>query len=164
MKSPPIQRLFMGIFLLPMSAHADWQYARWGMTASEVVVASSGAATAAADPYAFPDGRSVRATGKFTSSAGSFEVDFVFDAGGGLAQVNLAQHSVIACGNTLRLLTEKYSAPASPNSTTSVWQDRQSGNVIVWSDTSAINRLSGNEIEPDCVVTYKPLGKGDSGL
>jgi hypothetical protein len=73
--------------------------------------------------------------------------------------VNLGQLGD-GCGNTRRLLTEKYGPPSEPERRLAIWRDEASNNIINWSDNNVLHALSPDK-EPACYVSYKPL-KGAS--
>jgi len=97
----------------PISASADWQFTKWGMSPSQVIKASKGMATLSADggiaPMPF-------ASGNFT-----FTVRFSFDTDSKLSVV----YVVLKSGGNYALLNalkEKYGQPDEVDGITTIWR------------------------------------------
>jgi len=88
---------------LPLSADADWQYTRWGMTLEEVVAASGGAAQPhAKDPKKNTSKVDTLATAPYEAAGFIFRARFLFSRGEPkLARVDLEAPPAQAAGRSL---------------------------------------------------------------
>jgi hypothetical protein len=65
--------------MVATSAHADWQYTKWGMSAEQVAKLSKGAVvTGPGAPGDHVDGETVGATGTYASGEYQFQATFYF--------------------------------------------------------------------------------------
>ncbi|HJT06070.1 MAG TPA: hypothetical protein VJ747_04040 [Stellaceae bacterium] len=103
------------VALMPLSARADWQYTKWGMTPEEAVKASNGAMKM----LAAKDRRKADLTKTEKVAAGSFddgalrlEVEFLIDtASGGLVCVAYATKDPAQNGLLRQTLIKRYGLP-----------------------------------------------------
>lgn len=84
--------IVLATVLVAMPAYADWQYTHWGMTADQVISASSGSlspCTPAACKGATGGKFQPKTIGEYQSGEFKFENIMLFDDAGGLAKVRL---------------------------------------------------------------------------
>jgi hypothetical protein len=148
----------------PISANANWQYTKWGMTPEQVQSAARGKLTPVAGQEACPACSSVPLlAGNYSVEGQQFRVVFGF-ADGKLSQVILAMPATgrtWGCNELYDSLSLKYGTPIShapltgdgtlPNSR---WLDSKGGNTIAFNDASQQAGM--------CEIQYSPLvtGKG----
>jgi hypothetical protein len=166
-----VRKILIGLVIAHVptaTVHADWQYAKWGMSPAEVVGASGGNVKLYEPANKFPNPPWIKAEGSYTAGSARFGVDFYFDENDKLAWVGLGQHDVAQCELTRNALVEKYGTPTDVSTDREhrsyVWRDKPADNVIQWSDTSLLNRLTGNTNEDDCFIVYKRLSSVGEGL
>ena len=144
------------VILRPLSAHGDWQYARWGMTVEEIVAASAGVARAyPKDLQKSYRGFDNLAAAPYEAWGFSFMARFMFSSDDGrLAGVDLDVASS-QCADLEDTLRGRYGAPESEQNTfvhsVFTWRDITEGNHI------SLLRL-GSRLAPDfCSLRYRPL-------
>ncbi len=111
------------------SAHADWEYAKWGMTAEQVAKASGGAVVVlpAAEQVKNDDMKMIRkAEGTLTDGVLKLRVQFAFDtATNGLKMVAYGPIDVSQNEAVKAWLVKRYGPPSQTNklqrTTTSTW-------------------------------------------
>ena len=147
-----IRWLVVPLAILSAPGWAQWEFARWGMTATDLVAASGGLASAVPDE----DGKRIRdmhrlATGKTTLDGIDYTVDYFFDdKARKLVAVNFtpektqcdaAQAAYVArFGKPKEKRTELKLSPRQPPLITIEyeWRDRANGNdMISGTDVSA---------------------------
>jgi hypothetical protein len=104
--------LALAIAAVP-TAHADWQFTRWGMTPSEVVEAGKGTVTTVPeDQVSGRSFRTLRCTLEQTYKAGDMELraSMCFDSSGKLTKVSVepTEKGGAQCGILETELTRKY--------------------------------------------------------
>jgi hypothetical protein len=126
---------------MPLTAYADWQYTKWGMSPEEVVAASNGNAHLVPDAEAkkeLGDPRSYLVTlaREMRSIDGEkFSVSFNFGKHSKrLQSVSLDAADVSRCSIYRAALFHKYGTPALSeyNATLIIWRDLPSGNAVDW--------------------------------
>ena len=98
--------------IVPISAHADWQYATWGMSPEHVIAASKGVAVRAENPAVARNGERGLLTAPYATNNILFVVHFWFAVGAPkLARVSLGTQYAADCPNVRSLLFSIYGAP-----------------------------------------------------
>jgi hypothetical protein len=134
-------------------AHADWQYTKWGMTKSEIIAASKGEVRdfRPGDDFVCNNGRKVIAVIPKKILAGiSFKVSFCASADGNLSSIRLDNIGA----NTYQLrqtMISQYGRPVITDGD-SIWNDKKSGNTVVFMDLLGIGT--------GAMIEYKPMGGG----
>jgi hypothetical protein len=140
-----------GIVLASSSAHADWQYTKWGMTPEEVVDASKGTAWPTPNPDKVPHGDTYHLlAGTYATQDFLFEVQFDFDTAHRLSGVRLNLTDYKKCTSLYRRLTSTYGPSKQITVTISEvnkWWDHTNGNVVSLADISSSS----------CSLYYSPL-------
>lgn len=131
-------RVYLGIALLvasATSAAADWQYAKWGMTAAQIIAASKGEA----HPYsgegcAFTDQTAIARVPEKRIDKWVFEITFCTDGGGRLSSVALSPKPPENTYINLRAsLLARYGRPIQDGSGdifVVAWRDAKGGNLV----------------------------------
>lgn len=146
---------FIVAFLtLPESAHAEWQYTKWGMTPAQVVAASKGAAILstglAEERYA---GADIRATGVYTSGHYRFRTVFYF-VDGKLADIRLKLQGE----NHYNLKNDLLGVYGTP------FKESVSLRLTTWHDTKKNNRVDLLIIgDSHTTLEYRPLKSESAG-
>lgn len=157
-----IRFLYTSVFIgvLTGSAHADWQYSKWGMSPEEVTTASEGLAIKPVKPDKYDDGLVIHLlsapyeTGRF-----KFESKFWFDnTNSNLVMVQLDLQDINKCGLLRRELSDIYGASEiglSKLVNDDKWRDEDNGNIITLTSYDGAF----------CTLDYKPIVEpGKSGL
>lgn len=128
-------------------AHADWQYAKWGMSSQQLIAASKGEAKPPASNQgcAFKDVQPMAAIASKRIGEWSFEVVFC-GSGGRLKSVALEPKPAGGSYHTLRAaLLAKYGQPISDDMRSSfgltAWLDAKGGNLIRLIRVSDLGRI-----------------------
>ncbi len=153
------------LFFWHISAKADWQYTKWGMTAEQVQSAAKGKLTPVAGQDVCPACRSVPLlVGDYVAAGQQFRVRFEFADGKSLAKVALsipAPRQTWGCNDLFDSLNLKYGAPSwiapltgdgsLPNAR---WLDSHDHNTVLFNDVSTQIGM--------CEIQYSPFvtGKG----
>jgi hypothetical protein len=141
---------------LATSAQADWQYAKWGMTKKEIIAASKGEAREykrGEDFVCNNDRKVIAVIAKKVLAGTAFTVAFCAYADGKLSSVRLDNSGA----NTYQLretMLGQYGVPISNGRDNLMWNDRKSGNAVIFTDQLGIGT--------GAMIEYKPLG--GSGL
>lgn len=131
------------------TAHADWQYTRWGMTPAEVAAASNGMVEVGTgdlkDAY---DGAQIGATGTYAAGKFRFQASFYF-IGGKLADVHLR----LVGGDPYALKASLLGVYGKP------FSDVEGGfDVTTWHDQPKNNRVDLIMIDDGyTTLEYRPL-------
>ena len=137
--------------IVPMFAHADWQYAAWGMSPEIVIAASKGVAVRADNPVVARNGERVLLTAPYATNNIPFVVHFWFAVGEPtLARVTLATQYAADCPNVRSLLASIYGPPqvSDPGPPSSLrWRSDVTGNFVAFSQYG----------DARCVLDYYPL-------
>lgn len=138
-------------------AHAQWQWAKWGMTPTQVITASKGQAQMAAGDKSAQGDTTRDVTSRYSAGDRTFDVSFWFDADG-LQSVTLSPTGEHRCLSLRRDLLARYGEPVE-RSVRSVerlmWADRPSGNRVVII-------IDGDDF---CELQYGPLlSRASAGL
>jgi hypothetical protein len=134
-----------------ISAHADWQYAAWGMSPENVISASKGVAVRAESPAVARNGERGLLTAPYATNNILFVVHFWFAVGEPkLARVTLGTQYASDCPNVRSLLSNIYGAPqvsdlGPPASLR--WRSDATGNFIAFSQYG----------DTRCVLDYYPI-------
>ncbi len=144
---------FMGVLAMTVStsAHADWQYTKWGMNVDEVIRASSGTAFAAKDEErSFDLGSTRAAVAKYKTTDGyEFNVNFFFNnASHVLDMVELIWPNGRTCDNVVQRVENTY-GPAGVSKT-----DPNAGKTYKWWDSQHRNFLVLTAFG-ECTLTYQ---------
>lgn len=127
--------------LIPVSARADWQYAKWGISPEEVVAASNGNAhllsDAEAKKYFRPSENMITLVkGDHSADGEKFSVTFDFTRlAKRLQSVTLDAADVSRCYIYRRALLNKYGTPVDTGLRGGEhlkWRDLPSGNAVDW--------------------------------
>lgn len=146
------------IFCSP--AHAWWEYAKWGMTGPQLVVASKNAVKACdADslkcrPY-FRDYTPIYSAESVSAAGRKADAQFVFDVNGKLAATYLRflPPGEGTLNTLIDALTAKYGPPISG---TDEWPPRR-----LWRDTARGTSIQLWGLDPTgVVVVYRPTDNG----
>ena len=143
--------LCLCIVIVSISAHADWQYATWGMSPEHVIAASKGVAVRAENPAVARNGERVLLTAPYATDNILFVVHFWFAVGQPkLTRVSLDAQYAADCLNVRSLLFSIYGPPqisdlGSPSSLR--WRSDATGNFIAFSQYS----------DTRCVLDYYPI-------
>ena len=143
--------LWLCMVIVPISAHADWQYATWGMSPEHVISASKGVAVRAESPAVARNGERGLLTAPYATNNILFVVHFWFAVGEPkLARVSLGTQYASDCPNVRSLLSSIYGAPqvsdlGPPSSLR--WRIEATGNFIAFSQYS----------DTRCVLDYYPI-------
>ena len=78
---PSRMSLCLCMVIVPISAHADWQYATWGMSPEHVIAASKGVAVRAENPAVARNGERGLLTAPYATNNIRFVVHFWFTVG-----------------------------------------------------------------------------------
>ena len=104
--------LCLCMVIVPISAHADWQYATWGMSPEHVIAASKGVAVRAENPAVARNGERGLLTAPYATNDIPFVVQFWFAVGEPkLARVSLDTQYAADCPKVRSLLSSIYGAP-----------------------------------------------------
>lgn len=103
---------------LPGSAAADWEYARWGMTAPQVIAASKGAAAMMppSSQYRNQEGRYEITVESKLSGPPALRIGFMFDLPGGGLRCVLYNASGADVAAVRSMLVQRYGAAAKESS------------------------------------------------
>ena len=148
---PSRVRLGLCLVIVPISAHADWQYATWGMSPEHVIAASKGVAVRAENPAVARNGERALLTAPYATNNIPFVVHFWFAVGEPkLARVSLDPQYAADCPNVRPLLFSIYGAPQAsdlglPSSLR--WRSDATGNFIAFSQYG----------DARCVLDYYPI-------
>ena len=143
-------RLCLCMVIVPISAHADWQYATWGMSPEHVIAASKGVAGRAESPAVARNGERGLLTAPYATNNILFVVHFWFTVGEQkLARVSLGTQYPADCPNVRSLLISIYGTPqVSDHPPSSLrWRSDATGNFIAFSQYS----------DTRCVLDYYPI-------
>jgi hypothetical protein len=133
---------------LPVTAHADWQYTRWGMSPEQVAAASKGAAEVVK-----PKKKSDTIECRGTYSAGRFEFFVLFDfdpRSHGLQEVTLLYTG--AKGPPVRELVQAMQEKYGMWSPNTVWLDKIGGYSVSLEESAEL-----------AFVHYRPLHETEKG-
>lgn len=138
--------IFLTSFFDASSAQADFAYTKWGMSPAEVIVASRGEASLAANPERTPGGAVEAITGTFASGLRRFSSRFDF-VDGKLSMVLLTQTQG-DCATLRTELLQTYGVPAKDPGILMMleWNDPRKGNVVEYI-----------YVDGQCKISYKPL-------
>ena len=143
--------LSLCLAIVPVSAHADWQYARWGMSPEQVIAASKGVAARAENLTVVRNGERVLLTAPYATNNIVFVVYFWFAVGEPrLARISLGTQYAEDCPNVRSLLSSIYGAPqaSDPGPPSSLrWRSDATGNFIAFSQYG----------DTRCVLDYYPI-------
>jgi hypothetical protein len=143
--------LCLCMVIVPISAHAGWQYATWGMSPEEVIAASKGIAVRAENPAVARNGERGLLTAPYVTNDILFFVHFWFAAGEPkLAWVSLGTQYAEDCPKVRSLLFSIYGAPqvSDPGPPSSLrWRSDPTGNFVAFSQYS----------DTRCVLDYYPI-------
>jgi hypothetical protein len=148
-----LSRMSLGLCMAiaPISAHADWQYARWGMSPEHVIAASKGVAVRVESPAVARNGERVLLTAPYATNNILFVAQFWFAAGEPkLARVSLAAQYAADCPNVGSVLSGTYGAPqvvASGPPSSLRWRSDATGNFVAFSQYG----------DTRCVLDYYPI-------
>lgn len=146
-----IARLFL--LLCCSSAHADWQFSRWGMTPDQLVQASGGAAHLEAIPPGAGESETIEAVGTLVSGELGFNVSYQFHDRRALTRVYLSLTRG-ECFRAWDALKGKYGEPlynsGDPILATADWRSD--------AENMKIEIMSGTNV---CRIMYAPLRTGD---
>jgi hypothetical protein len=145
-------------FGMATSAHADWQYTKWGMSAEQVVAASGGSMQLGSGKVGQRlDGYTIEVTGQYKSGSRIFDAILYFK-NGSLALVTLDMKEAPRCYALANDLKGLYGAQFD--------QSRDSiMNIDIWHDRVKNNSISLLAIGDSCNLRYKPLKSEEtSGL
>lgn len=137
--------------LLPISAHADWQYARWDMSPEQVIAASKGVAARLENPAIARNGERALLTAPYATNNIPFVVYFWFAVGEPkLVRVSLGTQYPADCPIVRSHLSGIYGAPqvsdlGPPSSLR--WRGDATGNFIAFSQYG----------DARCVLDYYPI-------
>jgi hypothetical protein len=160
--------LAIALILTPHGAFADWQYAKWGMTADQVAKASKGKAI----PYVYegvmsadqkaaeeksPYATKLKAT--FKSGSLSLEAHFGFRKDDGMLAYVSVSGDASTCKPLYDALLNKYEKPIDTQRSQfleeDTWHDKKNNNKVKWTN-------AGGEV---CWIEYSPLSNAEnSGL
>ncbi|HEX4078242.1 MAG TPA: hypothetical protein VHX61_05135 [Rhizomicrobium sp.] len=148
--------LFSISFVPTEPALADWQYAHWGMTPSQVATASSGAAAeSAGQPGDQLDGYVIGDIGRYSSGEYHFRSIYYFDKRG-LAMIELTLNGAgyDECIAVQLDLEGRYGRPYDRDGTSvtygATWQDAKANNFV------SIETIGRGE-SATCSIRYRPL-------
>ena len=136
-------------------ALADWHYAKWGMTAAQIIAASGGEARALQkedDIGCTFKGQEVIAVAPNKAIAGAtFDVSFcTTNSNGRLTSVSLHSTGTGIKGAQLKdALISQYGRPVSDDRGIAIWNDKKSANTITFIDMGFGNLTR---------IEYKQLG------
>ena len=139
------------LVIVPMSAHADWQYTKWDMSPEHVIAASKGVAVRAENPPVARNGERALLTAPYATNNILFVVHFWFAVGEPkLTRVSLGTQYAADCPNVRSLLFSIYGAPqvsalGPPSSLR--WRSDVTGNFIAFSQYG----------DAGCVLDYYPI-------
>ena len=143
--------LCLCMVIVSLSAHADWQYATWGMIPEQVIAASKGVAVRTENPAVARNGERRLLTAPYATNDILFDVHFWFAVGEPkLARVSLGTQYAADCPNVRSLLFGIYGAPqvSDPGPPSSLrWRSEATGNFIAFSQYS----------DARCVLDYYPI-------
>jgi hypothetical protein len=129
---------------------SNWQYTHWGMTPSEVIAASKGAAHLGTGVQSVLDEASADVVGTYETGGRIFSTTFNFKEGH-LASVALLTTNWSQCIPTLKDLQAVYGNP----------EDLTDGKVVanaVWRDRGRNNFIKMRLLAPKfCEVVYSPI-------
>jgi hypothetical protein len=151
--------LCLWIFIVSISAHADWQYTKWGMSPENIIAASKGVAVRVENPVIARNGDRGLLTAPYATNNILFIVHFWFTVGEPkLARVSLDTQYAADCPNVRSLLFSIYGAPqvsdVGPPSSLR-WRSDVTGNFIAFSQYG----------DARCVLDYYPIPiPGPAGL
>jgi len=143
--------LCLWMMIVPMSAHASWQYATWGMSPEQVIAASKGVAARADNPFVARNGERGLLTAPYATNNIPFVVHFWFTVGEPkLIRVSLGTQYAADCPNVSSLLFSIYGTPqvsdlGPPSSLR--WRSDATGNFIAFSQYG----------DTRCVLDYYPI-------
>jgi len=143
--------LCLWMMIVPMSAHASWQYATWGMSPEQVIAASKGVAARADNPFVARNGERGLLTAPYATNNIPFVVHFWFTVGEPkLIRVSLGTQYAADCPNVSSLLFSIYGTPqvsdlGPPSSLR--WRSNATGNFIAFSQQG----------DARCILDYYPI-------
>ena len=143
--------LCLWMMIVPMSAHASWQYATWGMSPEQVIAASKGVAARADNPFVARNGERGLLTAPYATNNIPFVVHFWFTVGEPkLIRVSLGTQYAADCPSVSSLLFSIYGTPqvsdlGPPSSLR--WRSDATGNFIAFSQYT----------DTRCVLDYDPI-------
>jgi hypothetical protein len=162
----------IAISIAPITARADWQFTRWGMTPSEVVAASNGTAKPTPPSRAVKDGdeavKGTYRTGDFT-----FTVGYVFEKDR-LVAIRLKPVPLKVIYKVGAQLDAVYGKPVQSSSSwdrykvclsnSKRWRDVDSGNEISYFTHACIKSQISDE-SLMATIAYAPIrSRAESGL
>lgn len=148
-----------------VSARADWQYTRWGMSMDDVLARSGGKLRRS------DDGKSL--VGTHDVGGVAFDAMLFFglsgERNGRLSTVVVSHPDTGFCAGALRLLQERMKPEdivAKAGHEKYLFRDKERNNLVVYSNTEWLAKLpsSGKGREASCMIEYKPLEVEESGL
>ena len=154
--------LCLWIVIVPMSAHASWQYATWGMSPEQVIAASKGVAARADNPFVARNGERGLLTAPYATNNIPFVVHFWFTVGEPkLIRVSLGTQYAADCPNVSSLLFSIYGAPqvSAPVLAVAHRRDRQFHRVLALRRHALRPRLLPDTHSP----AARPLGTPPTG-
>jgi len=143
--------LCLCMVIAPMSAHADWQYATWGMSPEQVISASRGVAVRAETTAVARNGERRLLVAPYATNNIPFAVHFWFAVGEPkLTRVSLGTQYDADCPNVRSLLVSIYGEPqvsdlGPPSSLR--WRSNATGNFIAFSQQG----------DARCILDYYPI-------
>lgn len=145
--------------IAPLGAHADWQYARWGMSPQHVIAASKGIAVRVEHPLVARNGERELLTAPYATNNIPFVVHFWFSVGEPmLVRVTLATQYAADCPNVRSLLFSIYGASQVSDQGPPLslrWRSDATGNIVAFSQYG----------EARCILDYYPIpAPGPAGL
>jgi hypothetical protein len=136
--------------ILPSSSYADWQFARWGMTPSQVVAAGKVLGPIVAAP---PNAQGeIEYIGSYRSGIHQFKVKYTFDDGR-LSTVSL--ETLNGCQDLAVEMNSVYGKPISDT-------DVVVGHVLRWLDRKKSNDVSLLNFGDTCTLIYGKLDTASS--
>jgi hypothetical protein len=138
---------------LPQTAHADWQFTKWGMSREEVIAASDGKARKVKrDRFVTADADVI---GIHIASEMSFNVYYFFDDNR-LTRIALRPKNG-TCDATIRQLIIIYGKPYVYNNKPPILSGDPPYEDYYWNDSKKGNAVSFNSGGSGCTLLYKPL-------
>jgi hypothetical protein len=149
----------LGLVLLALcfasTAHADWQYTKWGMTVDEVVAASGGKAVPNTDNVFNMDDPNLatKLSTPYAVDTVEFAAHFLFDPQGKLGLVHLRPIDAQNCFRLKSELANKYGRPSNITDLGVVrntyWRDTESSNLVQFVEVKSR--------QGSCMLKYGPL-------
>lgn len=139
------------LFVCANTAHADWQYTKWGTT-REQVRASSADVIETGEPDNGPSNFDIPLHAPYSAAGLAFDVRFGFDCKSNrLSMVLVTPEDRANCPQIESQMASKYGTAVDASTdgrTIKVWRDQSSGNRIEFTQAYAL---------PMCSIRYFPL-------